>query len=166
MTAIIFIAAAMRLRPMGGLSVRRVRSHIASGCKSSATASTSGATATRYSGVSIPLFDRASLRRAVRRCGRASIRERHDPWACKLRDRADSKSRRLAAITLINRANKKDGISRLFYLGRIMGIEPTTSGTTTRRSNQLSYIRQTVSYCSTVTGVRLEVLQGFDFGPQ
>lgn len=36
------------------------------------------------------------------------------------------------------------------------GIEPSTSGTTTRRSNQLSYIRQTLAIVAHLSGLRLD----------
>lgn len=38
----------------------------------------------------------------------------------------------------IKKAFSKEG----FFLGRLMGIEPTTSGTTNQRSNHLSYNRR------------------------
>lgn len=54
----------------------------------------------------------------------------HIALYCGLRQLADARSAY---------PNKKRlACTNLFLLGRVMGIEPTTFGTTTRRSNQLS----------------------------
>jgi hypothetical protein len=41
----------------------------------------------------------------------------------------------------------------VIFMGRMKGIEPSTFGTTTRRSNQVSYIRQTYAIVAHLTGI-------------
>lgn len=61
---------------------------------------------------------------------------------------------RVERIELSSFAWKADILATIRHprvLGRMTGIEPATSGATTRRSNQMSYIRRTLIDCS-ITG--------------